>query len=98
MYRRPPRPTRTDTLFPYTPLFRSNMPSIGGTRLISVARYRATSDRKVLGSKPASTAEAPPRTQYGSTNVPLAWTNEAACSITESGCGLSRLEIGRAHV
>src|SRR3546814_15902675 len=23
MYRRPPRPTRTDTLFPYTPLFRS---------------------------------------------------------------------------
>src|SRR3546814_20736314 len=25
MKRRPPRSTRTDTLFPYTPLFRSNM-------------------------------------------------------------------------
>src|SRR3546814_7629018 len=27
MIRRPPRSTRTDTLFPYTPLFRSNLPA-----------------------------------------------------------------------
>src|SRR3546814_7919383 len=29
MIRRPPRTTRTDTLFPYTTLFRSNEPVIG---------------------------------------------------------------------
>src|SRR3546814_1160160 len=30
MIRRPPRSTRTDTLFPYTTLFRSLRPDIGG--------------------------------------------------------------------
>src|SRR6056297_1037497 len=29
MIRRPPRPTRTDTLFPYTTLFRSHAPDLG---------------------------------------------------------------------
>src|SRR3546814_3775794 len=29
MIRRPPRSTRTDTLFPYTTLFRSNVPLLG---------------------------------------------------------------------
>src|SRR3546814_2657154 len=32
MIRRPPRSTRTDTLFPYTTLFRSNPGFTGGTR------------------------------------------------------------------
>src|SRR3546814_13018076 len=31
MIRRPPRSTRTDTLFPYTTLFRSRRPPPGGT-------------------------------------------------------------------
>src|SRR3546814_8095753 len=31
MIRRPPRPTRTDTLFPYPPLFRSPLHSSDGT-------------------------------------------------------------------
>src|SRR3546814_14990920 len=31
MIRRPPRSTRTDTLFPYTTLFRSNKSGAGGT-------------------------------------------------------------------
>src|SRR3546814_8031260 len=31
MIRRPPRSTRTDTLFPYTTLFRSPSPSFSGT-------------------------------------------------------------------
>src|SRR3546814_1839804 len=37
MLRRPPRPTRTDTLFPYTPLFRSdkrNLALLGDARLL----------------------------------------------------------------
>src|SRR3546814_8449294 len=33
MIRRPPRSTRTDTLFPYTTLFRSPRPAGGGRRL-----------------------------------------------------------------
>src|SRR3546814_7775201 len=32
MIRRPPRSTRTDTLFPYTTLFRSKQPGGSGTR------------------------------------------------------------------
>src|SRR3546814_10488893 len=32
MIRRPPRSTRTDTLFPYTTLFRSPAPGAGGRR------------------------------------------------------------------
>src|SRR3546814_16286245 len=32
MIRRPPRSTRTDTLFPYTTLFRSEVNSVGGYR------------------------------------------------------------------
>src|SRR3546814_18918609 len=39
MIRRPPRSTRTDTLFPYTTLFRSGG-SVGGTPEMSRARAR----------------------------------------------------------
>src|SRR3546814_20020722 len=35
MIRRPPRSTRTDTLFPYTPLFRSR--AVGRNALLTVA-------------------------------------------------------------
>src|SRR3546814_12799208 len=41
MIRRPPRSTRTDTLFPYTPLFRS--------RLLDVERDPAAVDDQVEG-------------------------------------------------
>src|SRR3546814_20082339 len=37
MIRRPPRSTRTDTLFPYTTLFRSHLDALGGRR----QRHRA---------------------------------------------------------
>src|SRR3546814_2497408 len=36
MIRRPPRPTRTDTLFPYTTLFRSRIDFFGGTFLVPI--------------------------------------------------------------
>src|SRR3546814_14430148 len=38
MIRRPPRSTRTDTLFPYTTLFRSNRKEVVGVRSIWFVR------------------------------------------------------------
>src|SRR3546814_16138854 len=40
MIRRPPRSTRTDTLFPYTTLFRSTDIFVGAEKIGSIARYR----------------------------------------------------------
>src|SRR3546814_10504467 len=47
MIRRPPRSTRTDTLFPYTTLFRSSSPSCRrhGRETCGSARIRQTCDR-----------------------------------------------------
>src|SRR3546814_2897032 len=44
MIRRPPRSTRTDTLFPYTTLFRSGGPTPGHSRPV-VGRLRRATDR-----------------------------------------------------
>src|SRR3546814_7448969 len=51
MIRRPPRSTRTDTLFPYTTLFRSAVPAraISGVGL-SVVRHRRDSGVAVTGA------------------------------------------------
>src|SRR3546814_4279869 len=46
MIRRPPRSTRTDTLFPYTTLFRS--------RMIQVYHPGATCSRSVIEDTPSS--------------------------------------------
>src|SRR3546814_2172710 len=51
MIRRPPRSTRTDTLFPYTTLFRSGD---GGKR--QPWRFRATGDRVVSHRRPLESA------------------------------------------
>src|SRR3546814_6789955 len=49
MIRRPPRSTRTDTLFPYTTLFRSDrMP-----RVARDVRHRIVLDRRVHGAQRA---------------------------------------------
>src|SRR3546814_1431853 len=45
MIRRPPRSTRTDTLFPYTTLFRST------ARRCSILRERASGRRKAVAGK-----------------------------------------------
>src|SRR3546814_16124704 len=43
MLRRPPRSTRTDTLFPYTTLFRSSSPASSRTAVASGCSRRASS-------------------------------------------------------
>src|SRR3546814_18610448 len=50
MIRRPPRSTRTDTLFPYTTLFRSTMT----TRKLRLGPLPKTESTKVTFSCPAS--------------------------------------------
>src|SRR3546814_8321359 len=56
MIRRPPRSTRTDTLFPYTTLFRSRLRSTGRQRLSRFVRGRRRwcgGDRWHLGNRRA---------------------------------------------
>src|SRR3546814_19969385 len=45
MIRRPPRSTRTDTLFPYTTLFRS-VQADGNDLIIDVKRIKVTAERE----------------------------------------------------
>src|SRR3546814_12661023 len=58
MIRRPPRSTRTDTLFPYTTLFRSNF-SFGG---VNGSRIKSGMTNVGIGSKtPQNRRSHPPR-------------------------------------
>src|SRR3546814_19163950 len=54
MIRRPPRSTRTDTLFPYTTLFRSRLTVIGGVRYSSERKRYEGSLVPALPSKIAA--------------------------------------------
>src|SRR3546814_6530966 len=56
MIRRPPRSTRTDTLFPYTTLFRSSAPSCRGIRHGTCLRKHLP-----LAQQLAAATIAPPR-------------------------------------
>src|SRR3546814_1425468 len=57
MIRRPPRSTRTDTLFPYTTLFRSFPPSEFGLRPIQSAVLESSQPRPVLPDDGAARSE-----------------------------------------
>src|SRR3546814_8220840 len=50
MIRRPPRSTRTDTLFPYTTLFRSE--AHGALKTVAVSLMKIGNDIRVLSSGP----------------------------------------------
>src|SRR3546814_13037179 len=55
MIRRPPRSTRTDTLFPYTTLFRSIITGVGGESGHGESPYRL---RSTAGERPRKHARA----------------------------------------
>src|SRR3546814_4924006 len=57
MIRRPPRSTRTDTLFPYTTLFRSAAKAIGGDFWVVKAQIHAGGRGKAGGVKLARTLD-----------------------------------------
>src|SRR3546814_10304832 len=61
MRRRPPRSTRTDTLFPYTTLFRSRFPATP-SRMRSTPSAMAASPARSSRSRTACTAASPTST------------------------------------
>src|SRR3546814_8245452 len=59
MIRRPPRSTPTDTLFPYTTLFRSGIVAEGGRAGIELTGERAHAGRSVSRSRGLDRAKMP---------------------------------------
>src|SRR3546814_11485353 len=66
MIRRPPRSTRTDTLFPYTTLFRSPAPERAALRFAAEHHEgEEEADRPVVASRPRCRPGASPRHPEG---------------------------------
>src|SRR3546814_18268355 len=86
MMRRPPRSTRTDTLFPYTTLFRS---------AVAAADTRGWSGRTPRSSPTEAADGAPPLRP-----APVSPASDArtACRECRAPAARCRREIGRAHV
>src|SRR3546814_8453841 len=57
MIRRPPRSTRTDTLFPYTTLFRSSPPTNTPRRPTPTVRFRSRSPASPVANAPTRSEE-----------------------------------------
>src|SRR3546814_8755414 len=103
MIRRPPRSTRTDTLFPYTTLFRSPQARRSlGNFVADVARWR-----DITNSSPSLLGEGdrPAEPGGGGVDEPLPHPELAQIILDESGYTAmlqadrsAESEIGRAHV
>src|SRR3546814_1245300 len=103
MIRRPPRSTRTDTLFPYTTLFRSPVAVV----VLAAAALPPGAATTGLASALAATSEVMPWRAVArlwplaATGVCGARRSPATASLPDApGTGKScgRAEIGRAHV
>src|SRR3546814_14076486 len=106
MLRRPPRSTRTDTLFPYTPLFRSiagRLP-LEGRWSRDVGSAPGVREETVhlggdIGVCSAGDSEIGGRDHAGPTgSAANDAANNAAAAILFHQKSLPTLEIGRAHV
>src|SRR3546814_8620983 len=112
MIRRPPRSTRPDTLFPYTPLFRSAAEPAEGEELVSTRSAdaaRQSLEALSAAITPASAASAPPaaggRTMEEVVMEALRpmlkdWLDTHLPDMVEAMVAkeISRIKIGRAHV
>src|SRR3546814_9872806 len=80
MIRRPPRSTRTDTLFPYTTLFRSGQADAVG-KLLDMIRQakKAADEQRVIEKKPHDDAAKAVQTKY----KPLIDKCELAASVAK---------------
>src|SRR3546814_17384263 len=97
MFRRPPRSTRPDTLFPYTTLFRSDL-MVSGQRLMIVDVGRN-------GLDPRRGATGNDRDRSGRSNGDLATEPLQLAAVNRIGTSATLVreqpraaEIGRAHV
>src|SRR3546814_4590041 len=87
MILRPPRSTRTDTLFPYTTLFRSQ----GGGPLVADDDPREASHDRSQGRRPRPVRHSPDRGSRGAPRpIPLGLGGDWLTATTFSGVGLIR--------
>src|SRR3546814_12351344 len=99
MIRRPPRSTRTDTLFPYTTLFRSHVPiSMRPTLLLALAFVALLSTACTRSPAPVdaatSSSPGPAPAEPAAANPPASPAAAPTVHLALSGEG----QIGRAHV
>src|SRR3546814_2985789 len=80
MIRRPPRSTRTDTLFPYTTLFRSQDPAVAGRG--------GSHDLRLSKALPARPEEHGCPTTAGTGMAPAEHAAAAGATLTFSGLSL----------
>src|SRR3546814_13471282 len=108
MMRRPPRSTRTDTLFPYTTLFRSlathdTMVELSGAlNVLAVSLTKIANDLRLLGSGPrCGLGELRlPENEPGSSIMPgkVNPTQCEALTMVAAQVMGNHMEIGSAHV
>src|SRR3546814_4394981 len=102
MIRRPPRSTRTDTLFPYTTLFRSILNSTKGVAAESLRLNTILNDAKTMFANGTLSAERYARVQdvvrAGLERTRLASAALAASQAAGGAGAVVGPEIGRAHV
>src|SRR3546814_11868545 len=101
MIRRPPRSTRTDTLFPYTTLFRSGQ--IASAEVVRIVDGIEATRRIVVSIAFEGDIAAVQSALYSlETGVPFAIVDAVTLVPTEAGGQVDderlRVEIGRAHV
>src|SRR3546814_8468164 len=101
MIRRPPRSTRTDTLFPYTTLFRSHLLSGGSEGDLLVWKLPEPERAEFASSVPHADG-APlafsPGGEWFFVGGGTLYANEIAPRVHNSGHWTIEGEIGRAHV
>src|SRR3546814_17458459 len=105
MIRRPPRSTRTDTLFPYTTLFRSISDRLGASSE-AIARANNIPPPFIIriGERLSIPGGRYHRVKSGETGIAIAraygvsWSKVVAGNELEEPYVLQRIEIGSAHV
>src|SRR3546814_8411935 len=98
MIRRPPRSTRTDTLFPYTTLFRSQVPAARPTYRGTAAEHqrRDGAPRRMVANGAAARSR-PPRTRLATRPCAARWLWGQSASAADPA--LARLPVsGRSRL
>src|SRR3546814_1261912 len=98
MIRRPPRSTRTDTLFPYTTLFRSDPASDGGRRQGSHRQHgRRHPDCRAVGTVSRPAPFLPPVVQPGRSEEHTSEL-QSLMRISYAGFCLKKKKINADHI